>query len=193
MDPSTLRNPWQRASRSASQMRCTIRSTINQHPLPGKDHYHQNSAETLTGDGCIPPSWQARPGGFGTTAFRPQQAQRTHAQKTKNRSFPNVFLWWGGPDNRACSSVTNTNQSESHSGHQQLRFTRNYMGAWRPEEDHQLCQCCWTGRVSEREEEEEEEEEEEDLLKYTVWKRLPAYLVKGNCCLHFRYLLFDYL
>ena len=27
--------------------------------------------------------------------------------------------------------VTDTNQSESHSGHQQLRFTRNYMGAWR--------------------------------------------------------------
>ena len=24
-----------------------------------------------------------------------------------------------------------TNQSKSHSGHQQLRFTRNYMGAWR--------------------------------------------------------------
>jgi len=27
--------------------------------------------------------------------------------------------------------VTYTNQSESHSGHQQLRFTRNYMGTWR--------------------------------------------------------------
>ena len=27
--------------------------------------------------------------------------------------------------------VTDTNQSESHSGHQQLRFTRNDMGAWR--------------------------------------------------------------
>ena len=27
--------------------------------------------------------------------------------------------------------VTDTNQRESHSGHQQLRFTRNYMGAWR--------------------------------------------------------------
>ena len=27
--------------------------------------------------------------------------------------------------------VTDTNQSEPHSGHQQLRFTRNYMGAWR--------------------------------------------------------------
>ena len=27
--------------------------------------------------------------------------------------------------------VTDTNQSESHSGHQQLRFTRNCMGAWR--------------------------------------------------------------
>ena len=26
---------------------------------------------------------------------------------------------------------TDNNQSESHSGHQQLRFTRNYMGAWR--------------------------------------------------------------
>ena len=27
--------------------------------------------------------------------------------------------------------TTDTNQSESHSGHQELRFTRNYMGAWR--------------------------------------------------------------
>ena len=27
--------------------------------------------------------------------------------------------------------VTDTNQSESHSGLQQPRFTRNYMGAWR--------------------------------------------------------------
>ena len=27
--------------------------------------------------------------------------------------------------------VTDTNQSESHSGHQQLRFTRNYMWDWR--------------------------------------------------------------
>jgi len=44
---------------------------------------------------------------------------------------------------------------ESHSGHQQLRFTRNYMGAnGGPEEDHQLDHCCWTGRVGEREEEE---------------------------------------
>ena len=104
MDPSTLRNPWQRASRSASQMRSTRRATISQHPLPGKDHHHQNSVETQTGKGCIPPSWQARPGGFGTTAFRPQQAQRTHAQETKDRSFPNVSLWWVGPDNQACSS-----------------------------------------------------------------------------------------
>ena len=30
---------------------------------------------------------------FGTTAFRPQQAQRTHAQETKNRFFANVSLW----------------------------------------------------------------------------------------------------
>ena len=70
------------ASRSASQMRSTRRATTNQHPLPGKDHHHQNSAETQKGEGCIPPSWQARPGGFGTTAFRPQQAQRTHAHGT---------------------------------------------------------------------------------------------------------------
>ena len=91
MDPSTLRNPWQRASRSASQMRSTRRATINQHPLPGKDHHHQNSVKTQSGEGCIPPSWQVRPDDFGTTAFRPQQAQRTHAQETKNRSFPRVF------------------------------------------------------------------------------------------------------
>ena len=87
---------WQRASRSASQMRSTRRATINQHPLPGKDHHHQNSAETQTGEGCIPPSWQTRPGGFGTTAFRPQQAQRIHAQESKIRSLPNVSLCWGG-------------------------------------------------------------------------------------------------
>ena len=43
---------------------------------------------------------------------------------------------------------------ESHSGHQQLRFTRNYMGAnGGPEEDHQLDHCCWTGREGKREEE----------------------------------------
>ena len=92
MNPSTMRNPWQRASRSASQMHSTRRATINQHPLQGKDHHHQNSAEIQTGEGCIPPYWQARPGGFGTTAFRPQQAERTYVQQTKNRSFPNVSL-----------------------------------------------------------------------------------------------------
>ena len=54
MDPITLRNAWQRASRSASQMRSTERTTINQHLLPGNDHHHQNSAETQTGEGCIP-------------------------------------------------------------------------------------------------------------------------------------------
>ena len=42
----------QRASRSASQMQSTRRATINQHPLPGKDHHHQNSAETQRGEGC---------------------------------------------------------------------------------------------------------------------------------------------
>ena len=68
----------------------TRRATINQHPLPGKDNHHQNSTEPQTGEGCIPPSWQARPGGFGTSAFRPQQVQRTHAQETKYCSFPNV-------------------------------------------------------------------------------------------------------
>ena len=39
IDPSTLRNPWQRANRSASQMRSTRRATINHHPLPGKDKH----------------------------------------------------------------------------------------------------------------------------------------------------------
>ena len=28
----------------------------NHQPLPGKDHHHQNSAVTQTGEGCIPPS-----------------------------------------------------------------------------------------------------------------------------------------
>ena len=64
MDHSTLRNLWQRASWSASQMRNTRRATINQHPLPGKDHHHQKSAETQTWEGCIPSSWQARPVGL---------------------------------------------------------------------------------------------------------------------------------
>jgi len=32
-------------------------------------------------------------------------------------------------------------------------FERTW-GLGRPEEDHQLHHCCWTGRVSEREEEE---------------------------------------
>ena len=75
----------------------------------------------------------SRPGGFGTTAFRPQQAQHTHAQETKNRSFPQrvpVVRRTKQP-NMFFRDVTDTNQSESHSGHQQLRFTRNYMGAWR--------------------------------------------------------------
>ena len=96
-------------------------------------HHHQNSAETQTGEGCIPPSWQAQPGGFGTTAFRPQQAQRTHAQETKNRSFPNVspVVRRTRQPSMFFRYVTDTNQSESHSCHQQLRFTRNYMGAWR--------------------------------------------------------------
>ena len=55
MQSSSPMDPWQRASRSASQMRSTRRATINKHPLPGKDHHHQNSAETQTGEGCIPP------------------------------------------------------------------------------------------------------------------------------------------
>ena len=54
MQSSSPMDPWQRASRSASQMRSTRRATINKHPLPGKDHHHQNSAETQTGEGCIP-------------------------------------------------------------------------------------------------------------------------------------------
>ena len=29
------------------------------------------------------------------------------------------------------TDVTDTNHIESHSGHQELRFTRNYMGAWK--------------------------------------------------------------
>ena len=131
------------------------RANINQHPLPGKDHHHQNSAETQKGERCIPPSWQARPGGFDTTAFRPQQAQRTYAQETKNRSFPNMSLWWGGPDNRACSSDlwqtptrANGTLTSSNSASPEIIW-----GLGGPEEDHQLHHCCWTGRVSEREEE----------------------------------------
>ena len=52
--------------------------------------------------------------------------------------------------------VTDTNQSESHSG----------LGG--PEEDHQLHHCCWTGRVSER-----EEEEEEETKRITVYIYIP--------------------
>ena len=109
----------------------TRRATINQHPLPGKDHHHQNSAETQKGEGCKPPYWPARPGGFGTTAFRPQQAQRTHAKETKKSFLPQrvpVVRRTRQPS-MFFRDVTDTNQRESHSGHQQLRFTRNYMGA----------------------------------------------------------------
>ena len=60
--------------------------------------------------------------------------------------------------------VTDTNQSESHSGHQQLRFTRWGLGG--PEEDHQLHHCCWTGSVGER------EEEEEDLTDVWFYRRI---------------------
>ena len=128
----------------------TRRATINQHPLPGEDHHRQNSAESQKAEGCIPPSWQARPGGFGTTAFRPQQAQCTHAQETKNRTFLNVSLWWGGPDNRACSSEmlqtptrANCTVAISNSAPPEIIW-----GLGGPEEDHQLHHCCWTGRVS---------------------------------------------
>ena len=36
-----------------------------------------------------------------------------------------------GEEDQTTAYVTDTNQIESHSGHQQLRFTINYMGAWR--------------------------------------------------------------
>jgi len=42
----------------------------------------------------------------------------------------------------------------SHNGHQQFRFTRNYMGAWRTW--RRLHRCCWTGCVGKREEERED-------------------------------------
>ena len=112
-------------------MRSTKRTTINQHPLPGKDHHHQNSAETQTGEGCIPPSSQARSGGFGTTAFRPQQAQRTHGQEDKIVPSPTC----------PCG------EEDQITEHVLQRCNR-------PREDHQLHHCCWTGRVGEREEEE---------------------------------------
>ena len=128
MHLSTLRNPWQRA-----QMRSTRRATINQHPLPWKDHHHQNSAETQTGEGCIPPSWQARPVG---SARLLSGHNRLNAHMHRKLKFvPSPTCPCGEEDLRQPSMffryVTDTNQSESHSGHQQLRFTRNYMGAWR--------------------------------------------------------------
>ena len=97
----------------------------------GKDHHHQHSAETQKREGCILPSWQARSGGFwhdcvpattGSThtctgkSFLPQRVPVV--RRTRQ---PSMFFRY----------VTDTNQSESHSGHQQLRFTRNHMGAWR--------------------------------------------------------------
>ena len=54
--------------------------------------------------------------------------------------------------------VTDTNQSELHSGHQQLRFTRNYMGAWRT---WRRPPTCWTGRVGEREEEDNDDDDDD--------------------------------
>ena len=43
-------------------------------------------------------------------------------ERKMNTSYHVRFTLW---------DVTDTNQSESHSGLQQLRFSRNYMGAWR--------------------------------------------------------------
>ena len=132
MDASTLRNPWQRASRSAiakcgaqeeqpptgihyQERTTTIKTALK--PRQEKDAYH-----LLTG--------QARC--CGTTAFRPQQLNAHMHRKLKSflpqrvtvvrrTRKPSMFF----------RDVTDTNQSESHSGHQQVRFTRNYMGAWR--------------------------------------------------------------
>jgi len=48
--------------------------------------------------------------------------------RKKNRMYRFVFYFRLLMVER---SVLETNQSESHSGLQQLRFTRNYMVAWR--------------------------------------------------------------
>ena len=133
MDPSTLRNPLQRASRSASQMR---------HPLPGKDHHQQN-----------------RPGQVVLARLRSGH-NRLNAhiyRKLKIVPSPNVSLWWGGPDNRACSSEmlqtpTRANRTVAFSNSASPEML---WGPGGPEEDHQLHHCCWTGRVGEREEEED--------------------------------------
>jgi len=67
--------------------------------------YQAKQAANKFADNYEDPSHQATPT-WGTKG-----ANDTHVQETKICSFPIVSLWWGGPDNRACSS-------ESHSGHQ---------------------------------------------------------------------------
>ena len=52
--------------------------------------------------------------------------------------------------------VTDTNQSESHSGLQNSASPEIIWGLGGSEEDRQLHHHCWTGRVSEREEEDKQ-------------------------------------
>ena len=76
----------------------------------------------------------------------------------KNRSFPQrvpVVRRTRQPS-MFFRYVTDTNQSESHSGHPSNSASPEIIwGLGGPEEDHQLHHCCWTGRVSERAEEED--------------------------------------
>ena len=101
----------------------------------------------------------------------PTRANRTVAisNSASQGHQPELFAQWPS----ATPLHKDTNQSYSHSGHHQLRFTRTptranlkvaisnsvspeiIWGLGGPEEDHQLHHCYWTGRVGEREEEEE--------------------------------------
>jgi len=70
--------------------------------------------------------------------------------------------------------VTDTNQSESHTDHQQLRTPEIIWRLGGPEEDHQLHHCCWTGRVGKR---------EEDVILENYLESLHVYFVL-ICSMH---------
>jgi len=133
MDPSTLRNPWQRASRSASQMRSTRRATINHQPAfitrkrppsskqRGNPDRRRMHTTFLTGQVVLA---RLRSGHNRLNAHMHSKLKIVPSQRVpvvRRTRQPSMFF----------RDVTDTNQSESYSGHQQLRFTRNYMGAWR--------------------------------------------------------------
>ena len=144
MDPSTLQNPWQQASRSASQMRSTRTATINQHPLPGKDHHHQNSAETQTREVVL------------ARLLSGHNRLNTHIHR-KLKIVPSPTCPCGEEDQTIEHVLQRCNKTPTRGNHtvaiSNSASPEIIWGLGGPEEDHQLHHCCWTGRVGEREEE----------------------------------------